>query len=652
MLILLTGISAAGITTIETTPIVNSTAWECAPIWSEDGTMLFYASDESGNFDIQRVDADGANRTWITNDSADEFPLFIWDYRIVYSSKSVGSDIWIMDADGTNKSKLTDSGYNIDPALVYVPRPRIFDMQPSGTINNNVPAISANFSCSYGDISAVNLSVDGIDVTQNANVTDSGVSYIPIEPLDCGDHNFTVHVESDWYTVGYGYGFFRIAYITNPQPICTSDNTPTISANISCSYGDIATVTISVDGMNVTSNAVITDSCISYTPTEPLADGDHNATVCVNSTHGINDSMTWVFCVNVGHNGVPGGASCPLLFYPKIVFASNRSGNFDIWMMNTDGTGLIQLTDSPSNETHPAAVYSTIVYVSDKSGNHDLWSMNLDGSAKQQLTYSAADECMPAWSPIGGIVYAHRSGGDDYDLWAMNTDGTGKTRLTNDPSDESSPVFSPSPYQLKVAYALENDDSDIRTTSFKETDNDKVRIWHLEAGYVLVCKGIDRDSGKRAWLSLGKNDTECEGVVVAINESFSISDSDNTIITGTLRDISRSGDSAFEDPLWQWCKQHRLNFEVELVNVTQYSMDGGVLFSNRTKILTNAPIHLDTVRGDLNYDGQITSTDAIIALDLAVSGGWRNDADMNDDERVTAIDALMILQYAVGNVDL
>ena len=89
-----------------------------------------------------------------------------------------------------------------------------------------------------------------------------------------------------------------------------------------------------------------------------------------------------------------------------------------------------------------------------------------------------------------------------------------------------------------------------------------------------------------------------------------------------------------------------------MVNVTQYSADGGVLFSNRTKILTNAPIHLDSRRGDLNYDGQITSTDAIIALDLAVSGEWRNDADMNDDERVTAIDALMILQYAVGNVDL
>jgi hypothetical protein len=306
--------------------------------------------------------------------------------------------------------------------------------------------------------------------------------------------------------------------------------------------------------------------------------------------------MNWMFYVDASHGGGGGGGTYPpgwgcLPSQPKIVFASNRSGNFDLWTMNTDGTGAMQLTDTPSNETHPAAVYSKIVYVSDESGNHDLWSIDVNGSNRQQLTSSAADEYMPAESPIGGIVYASRSSdSDDYDLWAMNTDGTGKTRLTNNPSDESSPAFSPSQYQLKVAYALESDDSDIWTTSFKETEDDKVRIWH---------------------------------------------DPDNPIITGTLHNISRFADSAFE---------------VTLVNVTHYSMDGEVIFSNRTKIMTSAPIHLDTIRGDLDGDGKITPTDAVIALDLAVGGEWCSDADMNDDERVTALDALMILQAAVEKV--
>ena len=643
VLVLATGISAAsGIVTIETTQLVNGTAWECAPVWDADGGTLFYASNESGNFDIRRIDADGANKIRITDDLADEFPSFIWGDKVVYVSQSGGSNIRIMDADGTNRSELTGDGYNIDPALVYVPRPWVFDMRPSGTTDNNVPAISANFSCSYGNISTVNLSVDRIDVTPHTTVTDSGVSYVPTEPLDCGGHNFTVEVKSDWHTVGYGLRDFTITYITNPQPQGICNNRPTISANISVGYGDIETVTIYVDCVNVTSDATITESYISYTPIEPLLNGTHNATVFVNNTCGINDSMNWVFCVNTCHGGGGGSGTYPPGWgvsspsQPKIVFASNRSGNFDLWTMNTDGTGAMQLTDSPSNETHPAAVYSKIVYVSDESGNNDLWSMDIDGSNRQQLTSSVADEYMPAESPIGGIVYASRSGdSDDYDLWAMNTDGTGKTRLTNNPSDESSPVFSPSQYQLKVAYALESDDSDIWTTSFKETEDDKVRIWHLGDGCVLVCTvGTSGHGTAIAWLELNMNGT-VDSVVVAINESFSISNSNDVIITGTLHNISRFGDSFFE---------------VSLVNVTHYSTDGEVLFSNRTKILTNTPIHLDTMRGDLDGDGKITPTDAVIALDLAVSGEWCGDADMNDDKHVTALDALMILQAAARNV--
>ncbi|MHC1574278.1 MAG: DUF5050 domain-containing protein [Candidatus Methanogasteraceae archaeon] len=597
----------------------------------------------SGNFDIWQIDADGANKTRITEDMADESPSFVWCGKVVYVSQSGGSSIRIMDADGTNRSELSGDGHNIYPALVYVPRPRIFDMQPSGTIDNNMPAISANFSCSYGNISTVNLSVDRIDVTSTpyTNITDSNISYVPTEPLDCGGHNFTVEVGSDWHTVGHGLRDFTINYITNHEPRGVCNNRPTISANISVGYGDIETVTIYLDCVDVTSDATITESYISYTLTEPLLNGTHNATVSVNSTYGINDSMNWVFYVCTGHGGGGGGGGTyppgwgVLPSQPKIVFASNRSGNFDLWIMDTDGTGVMQLTDSQSNETHPAAVYSKIVYVSDESGNNDLWSMDIDGSNRQQLTSSAADEYMPAESPIGGIVYASRSGsGDDHDLWVMNTDGTGKTRLTNNPSDELSPVFFPSTHQLKVAYALESDDSDIRTTSFEEI-GDKVRIWRLGNGCTLVCTaGTSVHGTAIAWLDLNMNGTR-DSVVVKINESFSMPDPDNPIIAGTLHNISWFADSAFE---------------VSLVNVTHYDRGGEVLFSNRTKILTSAPIHLDPMRGDLNGNGKITPTDAVIALDLAVSGEWCGDADMNDDKRVTALDALMILQASVENV--
>ncbi|MCK5108630.1 MAG: hypothetical protein KAR25_02980, partial [Methanosarcinales archaeon] len=49
-------------------------------------------------------------------------------------------------------------------------------------------------------------------------------------------------------------------------------------------------------------------------------------------------------------------------------------------------------------------------------------------------------------------------------------------------------------------------------------------------------------------------------------------------------------------------------------------------------------------RGDLNGDGWVTSADALIALGMAASAGYSDDADMNRDGSVTSLDALMILQ--------
>ena len=50
------------------------------------------------------------------------------------------------------------------------------------------------------------------------------------------------------------------------------------------------------------------------------------------------------------------------------------------------------------------------------------------------------------------------------------------------------------------------------------------------------------------------------------------------------------------------------------------------------------------VKGDLNGDNEITPTDAAIALQLAVSGEWDENADVSGDGAVTSLDALMILQ--------
>jgi hypothetical protein len=53
--------------------------------------------------------------------------------------------------------------------------------------------------------------------------------------------------------------------------------------------------------------------------------------------------------------------------------------------------------------------------------------------------------------------------------------------------------------------------------------------------------------------------------------------------------------------------------------------------------------------GDVNRDDSITPEDAVIALELTVSGGWDPVADVSGDRRVTSLDALMILQMAADD---
>lgn len=85
----------------------------------------------------------------------------------------------------------------------------------------------------------------------------------------------------------------------------------------------------------------------------------------------------------------------------------------------------------------------------------------------------------------------------------------------------------------------------------------------------------------------------------------------------------------------------------------EYNEDGYELYlvpdrafvSYRYGITANDPEEYP--RGDVNHDGMVTPADAVIALNLAASGGYNRDADVNNDSKVTSLDALMILQAAV-----
>ncbi|MFA5015183.1 MAG: DUF5050 domain-containing protein [Actinomycetota bacterium] len=119
----------------------------------------------------------------------------------------------------------------------------------------------------------------------------------------------------------------------------------------------------------------------------------------------------------------------------RIVFASNKNGNDDIFSSNLDGSDLKQLTDSPGSDLYPcvSADGEKIVYSSDVKGMWQIMIMNWDGTDKKQLTFNNERNGDPAWSYDGKQIYFERFTEGDWELYKMNSDGSDEQRLTINP---------------------------------------------------------------------------------------------------------------------------------------------------------------------------------------------------------------------------
>lgn len=143
----------------------------------------------------------------------------------------------------------------------------------------------------------------------------------------------------------------------------------------------------------------------------------------------------------------------------KIAFASDRDGNFQIYVMAPDGGEQTRLTNSTSDDLEPAwsPDGTKLAFVSNRDGNREIYVMNSDGSNQIRLTNNSASDLHPVWSPDGSKIafYTDRDGSDQ--IYVMNPDGSGQTRLTNNPGiDDIEPAWSPSGQQL--AFASNRDD--------------------------------------------------------------------------------------------------------------------------------------------------------------------------------------------------
>ncbi len=87
-----------------------------------------------------------------------------------------------------------------------------------------------------------------------------------------------------------------------------------------------------------------------------------------------------------------------------------------------------QLTDI-KNDTAPAAYGDKIAFMSDRDGNWEIYVIHTDGSGLKRLTKNAAIDGLPTWSPDGKTLAFVSNQGGAWAIWAMNPDGSRRRKL-------------------------------------------------------------------------------------------------------------------------------------------------------------------------------------------------------------------------------
>jgi Tol biopolymer transport system component len=210
----------------------------------------------------------------------------------------------------------------------------------------------------------------------------------------------------------------------------------TLSASV-FSYYNGGTFHIEIDGVDVTGSMSVPSwqgwTLVNRTGVQ-IAAGQHTMRVVFDTNNTGGSGVGGFHLFKIEDEGGAGNG--------KILFESDRTNDYDLYLMNADGTGQTRISSNPGREGR--AVWSPDgTKIAFKSG-HDIYVINSDGSGQTRLTTAAEHDENPSWSPDGSKIAFHSFRTGTAQIFVMNADGSNQTRLTNNTAYEYEPTFSPS----------------------------------------------------------------------------------------------------------------------------------------------------------------------------------------------------------------
>ena len=146
-----------------------------------------------------------------------------------------------------------------------------------------------------------------------------------------------------------------------------------------------------------------------------------------------------------------------------LIYTSYRSGTPQIFLSRIfEGVLVPNVTKEPADVQAMAPMVSPdgtrVAYSSTRSGNFDIWVANIDGSNPRNLTGTPSDDTAPCWSP-SGLEIAFTSGrSGSPQLWVMDKEGLNVRRLSSVGNYNDACAWNPSREFAEIAYSSRLED--------------------------------------------------------------------------------------------------------------------------------------------------------------------------------------------------
>ncbi|MDQ3573066.1 MAG: hypothetical protein M3383_09440 [Actinomycetota bacterium] len=178
----------------------------------------------------------------------------------------------------------------------------------------------------------------------------------------------------------------------------------------------------------------------------------------------------------------------------KIAYASFRGPNADIYLTDPDGSGERRLTTTdPADEFYPAVSPDgeKITFMSDRDGDWEIFIIDADGTNERKLTDNGAGDLHPVFSPDGKRIAFESNRNGNVEILTMKLDGTAARNRSKNPATDLRPAFSPDGEEIafdtnrdgnREIYTMNADGSNQVNRSRNPGSDDAVPDWGVKIG--------------------------------------------------------------------------------------------------------------------------------------------------------------------------